>query len=155
MLFSSSSNDPFAAAFGPTTNSRTASAASAGSDPFAPTKAQTTQDDWFVSSQSPFKARTPPKVDGVRMGSKAHKQVSERASTVGISVQNTFTSSSARVPSRWPPVGGRPLGPALPATCPGWVTPTRSAPGRLPSCPRGRARAHQRCQVVYGNHQLN
>ena len=82
----SSANDPFAAAFGPTPSAASKPARGPdpfGSDPFAPAAAAgakaapTTQDDWFVSSQSPFKARTPPKVDGVRMGSKAHKQVSD------------------------------------------------------------------------------
>ena len=85
-IYYSTANDPFAAAFGPTSTSKQPQGSDPfGSDPFAPTKASgaakaaaSTQDDWFVSAQSPF--RTPPKVDGVRMGSKAHKQVGEGGS---------------------------------------------------------------------------
>ena len=70
-------------------------------------------------------------------------------------ITENFSCSSARVPSRWPPTGGRPLAQALLATCPGWATPTLSAPGRRPSCPRGRARAPQKCQVVIGFQLFN
>jgi len=103
----SSANDPFAAAFGPTASSRPTPGSGSdpfwsdplrvrptpgsgsdpfGSDPFAPpagaasAKGPATQDDWFVSAQSPFRA--PPKVDGVRMGSKSHKQLSKSSKSL-------------------------------------------------------------------------